>query len=740
MKPNFKGMPLIVALVAASARLAACGIVIDKMWSTTWDYSKVQELSNPGIKFAPGAALTASVNVTAAESSQSKTQHDQIGIQILENQVHQMVDAFGGGITDSVAITLQDFKSKHPKDYNDLLHLLFSQDPAWWARGGVGLNSVRVPLGACDFGASPYTYDDTEDGSEDMELELFTIKKAPKLWKTLHDIVAIQPGLKIITAPWSAPGWMKENANADQPLFGGDLKPGMETVFANYLIKSVIEIKKEENLNIFALSLLNEPQIPELKYPTMKLSADQAVQVGRLVRAGLDKAGFKSIKLFAYDFNWDNTQYPLQVLDADPDIWDAVAWHGYAGTPSQQKIVADAYPTKDTYFTEFTEITQYFSEPYKNMKNTARNLLIGSVRYMSRSVIMWNLVLRKDEDGFTTPHLPNVCENCNAAILLLPESTDPNLNAGNSSHTKTVAEANGAAAADSKAAAPAAARKRGLSRRAPQGETVPLQPAPAGSGTGDVQRSDQAVLASKVVDAKKTGNPNVYTSSLFKRTSDLSVLSHLSTAVRPTGESKQYSRRIGVTSTDELTELGGRVLAQAFRQDGVRPGITCFSVILLNQNDHYETGVWEPATAVIAFRGQVANVTTVPGLYTLSWEAPTVAPFSTDDAGAAADPAEASKLQTGQADAAAAAGQPAPAAPEKPKTAADAPGIEKPATTSQKDSESQTEPKTVDPAGTDKGAGAAGGATKKEPVPAGTAGSGVGGTNGAPVKPDPASG
>lgn len=636
-----KALPIAAAFIALSTRFATGAptttnqpIIIDRMWSTTYDSSKVQEFSNPGIKFVSGTALKSSVNVTAVDSAKNKDQHDQIGISIQENQVHQMVDAFGGGITDSVAITLQDFKSKHPKDYDDLLHLLFSQDPKWYQRGGVGMNAVRVPLGACDFGVSPYTYDDTEDGSEDPKLELFTIKKAPKLWKTLNDVVAINPKIQIFATTWSAPGWMKENTNADQPLFGGNLKSGMEEVYANYLIRSVVDIKKLENLNIYALSLLNEPLIPELKYPTMKMTAEQAVKVGRLVRAGLDKAGFKSVKLLAWDHNWDNTDYPLQVLNADPTIWNGVAWHGYAGNPSAQKVIADAYPEKDTYFTEKTQITQYFSEPYKNMKNTARELLIGSIRYASRSVIMWNLVLRKDEDGFTTPHLPNVCVNCNAAILLLPESTDADLNKGDPTHTKTVKEANAAAPATAAAAEAdkdSGIKKRDLSRRSPADETVEFKPKIPSTLASKSLLGD-SILPSWVVDMKKTGTDSVYTSSLFKRTSDMAVLSHLSTAVRPTGASKNYSKRIGVTSTDEFTDLGGRLLAQAFRQDGVKPGVTRFSLVLLNQNDHYESDVFEAATAVISFRGMVANVTTMPGLYTLSWEAETVAPFTTKDA------------------------------------------------------------------------------------------------------------
>ncbi|KAJ9475076.1 Glycoside hydrolase [Pseudozyma hubeiensis] len=615
MWPSITMFPITLALIFLTINLVASQhIVIDSMWSTTYNYSQIQEFSNPAIAFSPGPALTASVNVTASVSA-SSSNHDQIGIAISDNQIHQTVDSFGGGITDSVAIALQDFKTKHPKDYDDLLHLLFSQDADWLEKGGVGMNSVRVPLGASDFGQSPYTYDDTEDGSEDPELELFEIKRAPKLWATLRDILKVNAGVKIFVAAWSAPGWMKENTDPDQPLFGGNLKAGMEKVYAKYLIKSISEIKVKEQIEVYAMSPGNEPQIPKLKYPTMKISADQAIQLGVLLRSGLDSAGFKSVRLLAWDFNWDNTDYPLTVLNSDPTPWSGIAWHGYAGQPSAQKTITDAFPNLDTYFTEKTVVTQYFNEPYKNIKNAARDLLVGSIRYASKSIIFWNLVLRKDEDGFTSPHLPGVCENCNAAILLLPESTDGT--------DASSADAN----SDKKAAGAAgqkkdSRKKRGMLRRDAD-ETVTFKPDPVTAGTAGKDAS-QAVPASKIIDAQKTGSATTYSSALFKRTSDLSVLSHLSTAVRPVGASKSYSKRIGVTSTDELTELGGRVLAQAFRQDGVKPGITRFSLILLNQNDHYETGVWEEATAVVAFRGMTANVTTVPGLYTLSWEAPTV--------------------------------------------------------------------------------------------------------------------
>jgi O-glycosyl hydrolase len=67
----------------------------------------------------------------------------------------------------------------------------------------------QVPLGACDFGFQPYTYDDTFDGSTDLNLTLFNVDRAPKIWQLLQDIISVQPELKTYYAAWSPPAWMK---------------------------------------------------------------------------------------------------------------------------------------------------------------------------------------------------------------------------------------------------------------------------------------------------------------------------------------------------------------------------------------------------------------------------------------------------------------------------------------------------------------------------------------------------
>jgi hypothetical protein len=53
--------------------------------------------------------------------------------------------------------------------------------------------------------------------------------------------------------------------------------------------------------------------------------------------------------------------------------------------------------------------------------------------------------------------------------------------------------------------------------------------------------------------------------------------------------------------------------------------ISRFSLVLLQQNDHYGTGNYENFTAVISFRGQVVELELPVGVHTLWWHAATSA-------------------------------------------------------------------------------------------------------------------
>ncbi len=73
----------------------------------------------------------------------------------------------------------------------------------------------------------------------------------------LKEILAINPDIKIIGAPWSPPVWMKDNGSS----IGGSLKPEFYQVYAEYFVKYIQEMKKN-GITIDAITPQNEPLHP----------------------------------------------------------------------------------------------------------------------------------------------------------------------------------------------------------------------------------------------------------------------------------------------------------------------------------------------------------------------------------------------------------------------------------------------------------------------------------------------
>ena len=94
----------------------------------------------------------------------------------------------------------------------------------------------------------------------------------------LKEILAINPQIKIIATPWSAPTWMKDN-NA---FVGGSLKPEYYGVYANYFVK-YIQKMKEEGISITAITPQNEPLHPG-NNPSMFMPALQQADFIALVK------------------------------------------------------------------------------------------------------------------------------------------------------------------------------------------------------------------------------------------------------------------------------------------------------------------------------------------------------------------------------------------------------------------------------------------------------------------------
>ena len=110
---------------------------------------------------------------------------------------------------------------------------------------------------------------------------------------------------------------------------------------------------------------------------------------------------------------------------------------------------------------------------------------------------------------------------------------------------------------------------------------------------------------------------------LFKLTSEFAALAHLNRATRLQNQDESTAIRTGVSTTEQAIGWldGERVKAQAYKIK-LADGTYRYSLVVLQRNDYFLSGRFEPVDLVISFQGKVANVTGLPvGLHTFQWVA-----------------------------------------------------------------------------------------------------------------------
>ncbi|MBC7989849.1 MAG: glycosyl hydrolase, partial [Luteimonas sp.] len=326
-----------------------------------------------------------------------------IHIEVDTDQRYQRMLGFGAAITDASAWLIQHRMS--PTQRDALLRELFGREG-----DGVGFGFTRLTIGASDFSRHHYSLDDVPAGESDPELAHFSI--APNRGDVIpvtRAALAVNPDLKVMASPWSAPAWMKTTDS----LIQGTLQPQYYDAFARYLVRYV-DAYAAEGIPIFALTLQNEPSFEPKDYPGMRLSAQARAQIIGLHLGPMLAQHATTVQIFDWDHNWDLPQEPSAVL-ADPvasRYVSAVAWHCYAGEVSAQSQVHDAYPDKDAYLTECSGGTW---EPVKSGGLTlqARQLVIGTTRNWARGVLFWNLALDENRG----PHAGG-CDTCRGIVTI----------------------------------------------------------------------------------------------------------------------------------------------------------------------------------------------------------------------------------------------------------------------------------------------------------------------------------
>ena len=325
-------------------------------------------------------------------------------IRVDERIRFQSMDGFGASLTDSSASILSALS---PKQREDLMHEMF--DP----RGPLAITLLRQPIGASDFSAhGDYSYDDPPGNKPDLSLANFGPgSDEQNLFPLLREATHLNPQLRFILAPWSAPAWMK----GSHVMNGGSLEDQFLPVYAQYLARSV-DLYAAEGLSAFALALQNEPLNENDTYPTQHMAPSQEVKLASLLRLLLWKNG-RSPLLLGYEHNWDNLDYPLGLLDqaqrvvtpGSLPLFAGISFHCYAGNESAQLALLKSHPEAGIWLTECTSTNETsFAD---DLLWEARHLLLGSPMNGARSVLFWNLLLNTHGG----PHNGG-CQDCSAVL------------------------------------------------------------------------------------------------------------------------------------------------------------------------------------------------------------------------------------------------------------------------------------------------------------------------------------
>jgi len=243
-----------------------------------------------------------------------------VEISILPEEKFQEITGFGGSFTEASAYLLNQLSQANRE-------LILE---AYFGESGARYSLTRTHMNSSDFSLGNYSYAPVEG---DKELAHFSVEEdMDDIIPMIKEAMAIsKDGFKIISSPWTAPPWMKDNNDWR----GGKLLPEYYDTWALFFSK-YIEAYREQGIDIWAFTVENEPLGNDNNWESMHFTPQEQNEfVKNHLGPRLRDDGHK-VKILGYDQNRDEEL--IEWVDAMFDdeeaaqFYDGTAVHWYGST------------------------------------------------------------------------------------------------------------------------------------------------------------------------------------------------------------------------------------------------------------------------------------------------------------------------------------------------------------------------------------------------------------------------
>jgi len=357
-------------------------------------------------------------------------------IELLPNKTFQTITGFGGSFTESSAHLLNNLSKEKRAEVIK----------AYFSKEGADYSLTRTHMNSCDFSLSQYSYAPVEN---DTNLEHFSVKEdeddiIPMIKEAMAES---EDGFRIISSPWTAPPWMKDNKD----WVGGKLLKEHYPTWALFFSKYIQSYKKH-GIDIWSVTVENEPHGNGNNWESMHYTpAEMTDFVQNFLGPKLAENNQSNVGILGYDQNrkdlknWVDDMYKNE---ESAKYFAGTAIHWYESTyevfPEELQYAHNKAPDKLLIQTEACidsevpawkddawywkkeatdwgydwreEENKYLHPKYAPVNRYARDI-IGCLNNYVDGWVDWNMVL--DKQGG-----PNWFKNWCAAPVIVDPSSD----------------------------------------------------------------------------------------------------------------------------------------------------------------------------------------------------------------------------------------------------------------------------------------------------------------------------